>query len=296
MLLWASFLLVGATLGLLGGGGSILTVPVLVYAGGIDAKPAVAMSLFVVAVTSVFALIPYLRRGQVDLRVALVFGPISMAGAFAGGMLARYFSDRVLLGLFAVMMLATSLPMLKARREAVPAVRVAASERRVALLALEGAGVGLFTGLIGAGGGFMVVPALVLLAKLDIRRAVGTSLAVIVLKSTAGLAGHLSHVDFDWPLVLTLSAAAALGALSGGMLSGKVPQHVLRRGFGVFVLAMGLLVMLLQVPSTAWVYVRTHLGVVVVTVVVTTLALGAALVARQLLLRRRSLRLSQLSR
>ena len=282
MTLLGLFLLVGVTLGLLGGGGSILTVPVLVYAGGIGAKPAVAMSLFVVGVTSVFGLVPYLRRGQVDLRVALVFGPVSMAGAFAGGILARYFSDRALLVLFALMMVATSLAMLTARAPIAAPERTGFTPRRTALLALEGAGVGLFTGLVGAGGGFMVVPALVLLAKLDMRRAVGTSLAIIVLKSSAGLAGHLSHVSFDWPLTLALSAAAALGALLGGMLSGRIPKGALRRGFGVFVLGMGGLVLLAQLPKSVWTALGAHLGLAAILLAAVALAFGAALAARQL--------------
>lgn len=243
------FLLVGVSIGLMGGGGSILTVPLLVYGLGLDAKAAVATSLLVVGISSALALVPYLRRGFVDMRVALMFGPVSMVGAFAGGALARHLSSSLLLGLFAAMMLATSAAMLL-RGTPVAALRPPASaELRALVLALEGAGVGVLTGLVGAGGGFMVVPALVLLAGLDMRRAVGTSLAIISLKSFAGLLGHLSHTPVDWGLGLTLAAAAAGGALAGGLLSSKIPGASLRRGFAAFVAGMGVLVLGAQIPA-----------------------------------------------
>jgi uncharacterized membrane protein YfcA len=170
-----------------------------------------------------------------------------MAGAFAGGVLAQHFSDTALLVLFALMMLATSIAMLTGR---MPRTKASTGEpARGGLLAVEGAVVGLFTGLVGAGGGFLVVPALVLLARLEMRRAIGTSLVIIVLKSSAGLAGHLSHVSFDWTLALTLSLTAAAGAVIGGALAAKVSSCSLRRGFGGLVLAMGLLVLGLQLPA-----------------------------------------------
>lgn len=237
------FLLVGLSLGLIGGGGSILTVPILVYGLGLDAKAAVATSLLVVGVSSAFALVPYLRRGLVDTRVALVFGPVSMVAAFAGGSLARHLSNALLLGLFAAMMLATSAAMLL-RSSAAPVLHPPASAGvRALLLALEGAAVGVLTGLVGAGGGFMVVPALVLLAGLDMRRAVGTSLLIIVAKSFAGLLGHSSYAPLDWSLGLTVAGAAAVGALAGGLLSYKITGQRLRRGFAAVVAGTAVLVL-----------------------------------------------------
>src|SRR5690606_4296762 len=161
-----------------------------------------------------------------------VFGPVSMLGAFGGGALARYFSDTALLVSFALMMLATSVAMLRRPGVRVRSPRAQTGVRRSGLLALEGVLVGMFTGPVGAGGGFMVVPALVLLAKLEMRRAIGTSLVIIVFKSLAGLGGHLSHVAIDWSLAVTLSAAAAGGALLGAALAGRIPAQALRRGFG----------------------------------------------------------------
>jgi uncharacterized membrane protein YfcA len=252
------FLLVGISLGLLGGGGSILTVPLLVYVAGVNAKAAVAMSLLVVGATSVFALLPYARRGHIDYRTAAVFGPLSMVGAYGGGVLAKYFSDTALLVMFGAMMLAASIAMLKGRATA--PVRPLPGGQRHVLLALEGVVVGAFTGLVGAGGGFLVVPALVLLAKLEMRRAIGTSLLIIVLKSSAGLMGHLQHMSLDWSLTLTLAAAAAVGALIGAALAGRVPARALRRGFGGFVLAMGALVLGLQLPEDTLARVLDNAG------------------------------------
>ncbi len=249
MVIFALFILVGISLGMLGGGGSILTVPLLVYVADLDAKSAVAMSLLIVAVTSMFGLIPYARRGFIDYKVALVFGPVAMLGAFSGGILAKYFSDTALMLLFALMMLATSTAMLRRGSDKSAPRSEDRPLRRALLLALEGAGVGMFTGLVGAGGGFMVVPALVLLARLEMRTAVGTSLLIIVLKSFAGLAGHLSHESLDWSMALGLSGAAAVGALLGGALAGRVAAGALRKGFGVFVLAMGAFVLAAQLPD-----------------------------------------------
>jgi len=247
------FVLVGLTMGLLGGGGSILTVPLLVYAGGLDAKAAATTSLLVVGLTSGFGLVPYLRRGLVDVRVVTAFGLVSMLGALVGGSLARHLSNTLLLGLFAVMMLGTSVAMLRRPRPPIPAALEqrgpAISGKRALVLGSQGAAVGVLTGLVGAGGGFMVVPALVLFAGLEMRRAVGTSLAIISLNSCAGLLGHLSHASVDWRLALTLSASAAAGALFGSVLSNRISGERLRRGFAAFVATLGVLVLAAQLPA-----------------------------------------------
>lgn len=247
------FVLVGLTLGLLGGGGSILTVPLLVYLGGLEAKDAATTSLFVVGVTSGFGLVPYLRRRLVDVRVATAFGPVSMLAALGGGALARHLSNALLLGLFAAMMLGTSAAMLRRPRlwkPAPPAERAPElSNSRVVWLGSLGAAVGVLTGLVGAGGGFMVVPALVLFGGLEMRRAVATSLAIVCLNSGAGLLGHLSHASVDWRLAVTLAATAATGALVGSMLSNRIPGERLRRSFAAFVATLGVLVLAAQLPA-----------------------------------------------
>jgi uncharacterized membrane protein YfcA len=236
-------LLIGVSLGLLGGGGSILTLPILTYAIGMATKQAIAASLFVVGVTSAIGAIAHARAGQVRLRTALLFGAAGMIGAFVGGRLAADVPGGVLLVLFAGMMIATAIAMLRAPRLPAGGAPVPAHELPIGKLLIEGGVVGAVTGLVGAGGGFLVVPALVLLGRIPMRIAVGTSLVVISMKSFAGLAGHLGHVDVAWPITLAVTAAAVLGSLAGGRLAGRIPADALRRGFGVLVLAMAAFVL-----------------------------------------------------
>lgn len=246
-MLWLTLalaLLIGVALGLLGGGGSILAVPLLVYVAGVDPKQAIAMSLFIVGVTSVAAMISHARGGRVRWRTGVVFGLAAMAGAYAGGRLAEFIPGTVLLVAFALMMLATAVAMLRGRRGGDPDEGAGADRNLpIVKVLLEGAVVGLVTGLVGAGGGFLVVPALVLLGGLPMSVAVGTSLLVIAMKSFAGLAGYLASVQIDWSLALAVTAAAVVGSIVGGVLAGKVPQAALRKGFGWFVLVMGVVVL-----------------------------------------------------
>lgn len=239
VLVLALSILIGISLGLLGGGGSILTVPILAYAGGMSAKAAIASSLFVVGVTSAAAVISHARAGRVRWRTGVVFGAAGMVGAYAGGHLAAYLPGRVLMILFALMMAATAVAMLRRPRT----LRARAQDLPIAKVLAEGVVVGLVTGVVGAGGGFLVVPALVLLGGLSMEAAVGTSLVVISMKSFAGLAGHLGHVDVDWRVTLAVTAAAVAGSFAGARLVGRIPPAALRRGFGVFIIAMAALVL-----------------------------------------------------
>lgn len=231
-------LLVGVALGLLGGGGSILTVPLLAYVAGMDAKQAIATSLLVVGTTSAVAAISHARAGRVQWRTGLIFGAAGMAGAYGGGLLARYIPGSVLLIGFAVMMIATALAMLRGRKES--EVGDADPHHRIPVpkVIVEGLIVGLVTGLVGAGGGFLVVPALALLGGLPMPIAVGTSLVVIAMKSFAGFAGYLNSVSIDWRIAGMVTAAAVVGALVGARLTALVNPDSLRQGFGWFVLVM----------------------------------------------------------
>jgi uncharacterized membrane protein YfcA len=241
---------VGISLGMLGGGGSILTVPILVYVAGLDAKVAIAASLFVVGVTSLAGMLSHARQGRVKWRTGLVFGLAGMVGAYSAGLVGGHLPGNVLLIAFAIMMVATSLAMLRGRRTA-PAHQASDGELPVKRIVVDGLVVGVVTGLVGAGGGFLVVPALVLLGGLPMSVAVGTSLLVIAMKSFAGLAGYLSSVELPWGLVLGVTAAAVVGSVIGGRLAGKVPEAQLRKAFGWFVLAMGVFVLVQQGPSWA---------------------------------------------
>lgn len=268
--------LVGVSLGLLGGGGSILAVPLLVYVAGLDAKEAIATSLLVVGTTALVAVIPHARAGRVRWRTGLLFGAAGMAGAYAGGRVAEFIPGTVLLVAFSLMMLATAAAMIRGRSTP---DKPAHTELPVARVLLDGVVVGLVTGLVGAGGGFLIVPALVLLGGLPMSVAVGTSLLVIAMKSFAGLAGYLASIQIDWPLALGITAAAVLGSLIGSRLTGVIAPDTLRKGFGWFVIVMGVLILVQQVPGEvveqSWFW-PTAGGVAVLAVIV-----GAALAWRR---------------
>jgi uncharacterized membrane protein YfcA len=232
---------VGVSLGLLGGGGSILTVPLLTYIAELDVKEAIASSLLVVGVTSTVGVIAHMRAGRVRWRVALPFGTAAMAGAFFGGLLAGFIPETVLLVTFAVIMIAAAGAMLRDRKNT-PAGNEA-RHVQVAKVAVLGVAVGALSGLVGAGGGFLLVPALALLAGLPMAAAVGTSLVVIAMQSFAGLAGHLTGVQIDWRLAAMVTAAAVVGALIGGRLTGRVDPEALRKLFGWLVLLMAAVIL-----------------------------------------------------
>ncbi|MDV2475788.1 sulfite exporter TauE/SafE family protein [Rhodococcus zopfii] len=229
--------LVGVTLGLLGGGGSILTVPLLAYVAGMDAKEAIATSLLVVGVTSAVGAISHARAGRVQWRTGILFGLAGMAGAYAGGLLSRFIPGTVLLLAFAAMMIATAIAMLRGRKNTA-AAGDDTHPMPVGKILLDGVIVGLVTGLVGAGGGFLVVPALALLGGLPMPIAVGTSLIVIAMKSFAGLGGYLSTVHIDWRLAAMVTGAAVVGSLIGGRLTSLIDPDTLRKSFGWFVLIM----------------------------------------------------------
>ncbi len=263
--------LVGVSLGLLGGGGSILTVPLLVYVAGMETKEAIATSLLVVGVTSLVGAISHARGGRVQWRTGVVFGVAGMIGAYTGGRLAEVIAGQWLLIAFAVLMVATGLAMLRSRPEVNPAaVHPHLPTARVVLFGLA---IGLVTGLVGAGGGFVIVPALSLLGGLPMPVAIGTSLVVIAMNSAAGLAGHLASVSVDWRMGAMVTAAAVLGALLGGRLSGRISAPTLRRMFGWFVLVMAVVVGAQEAPDLLWSSVVVAAG-------------GTLIVATWLILRR----------
>ena len=249
LLVLALSVVIGLSLGILGGGGSILTVPILVYVAGFEAKEAIAASLFVVGVTSAVSVFSHARGGRVMWRTGLIFGTAGMAGAFVGGLLGGHIPGQILLIAFAIMMVATSAAMLRGRKKNDDGAAPVKHELPLGRVLLDGAIVGLVTGLVGAGGGFLVVPALALLGGLPMSVAVGTSLVVIAMKSFAGLAGYLTTVQLDWGITLGVTAAAIVGTLAGSRLAARIPETVLRKAFGWFVLAMGTFVLVQQAPA-----------------------------------------------
>lgn len=235
---------IGVAVGLFGGGGSILTTPILIYALGVEPKPAIATSLVVVGVTSMAAVAQHARAGNVEWRTGLIFGGTGMAGAYMGGFAAKFIPATVLLILFGLMMLATAVAMFRGRKDAAPST---GQRQAFWAIGLEGLVVGVVTGLVGAGGGFLVVPALVLLGGLPMKKAVGTSLLVITLKSLGGYAGYSSHVTVDFELATLVSVAAVVGSFAGSRIVNLVPPDALRRGFAGFVLVMSGFVLYQQI-------------------------------------------------
>jgi uncharacterized membrane protein YfcA len=232
-------LVIGILLGLLGGGGSILAVPALVYGAGVPLAAAVPTSLLVVGVSSATAVLPRLRSEQVQWRIAGVFGAAGAPAAFAGAALNRLLDPRVVLIGFAVLMVAAGVSMLREQATvggdcALPGGGV---NWRSCLPKAIGSGVavGFLTGLFGVGGGFLIIPALVLLLGLPMTVAVGTSLVVIVINSVAGFAAHAGDAVLDYRIVGAFTAAAVLGSVVAARLSHRVDADRLRRWFAYLI-------------------------------------------------------------
>ncbi len=242
--------LIGVSLGLLGGGGSILTVPILLYVFQLPTREAIATSLLVVGTTSAAALIPHARAGRVRWKTGALFGVNSMVGAYAAGRVAKFIPPAVLLLLFGAMMLVTAVAMMRGRKaDGGAAAEPERDQLPLVEIVLEGLVVGAVTGLVGAGGGFLVVPALVLLGRLPMGVAVGTSLLVITMKSFAGFAGYLSSVHVPWNIAGAVVVAAVLGSMLGGRLVSLVSPERLRRGFAWFVVVMAVFILGQEVPK-----------------------------------------------
>jgi uncharacterized membrane protein YfcA len=239
-------ILIGLSLGLLGGGGSILTVPVIHYVMGVETHAAIAASLAVVGTTSIAALIPHARARRVQWRTGATFGVAAMIGAYFAGSIAKHIPPAILMAAFGIMMLVTAVAML---RKKPPKDGDTRKERAsLGLILIEGLVVGAVTGLVGAGGGFLVVPALVLLGGLPIAEAIGTSLLVIAMKSFAAFAGSASDVTLDPKILVSVSIMAVLGSILGGWVSGKIPAARLQGLFGWFIVVMAVFVLGQEIP------------------------------------------------
>lgn len=236
--------LIGLSLGLLGGGGSILTVPNFVYVLGFAPKPAIAMSLPVVGVTSLVGGLWHWRAGNVNLRVALIFGSTAMAASYAGARLSVFVSGTVQLTLLAIVMLAAAASMFRSgssRNGRVEASGHSSDKDAMSLklMIIVAIGVGLLTGVVGIGGGFLVVPALVVLGKLPMKQAIGTSLVVIAMNSLSGFLGYLGQVSIPWSFVAQFTTVAVAGVLMGTYFLRFVSQAALKRAFAVFLVLIG---------------------------------------------------------
>jgi uncharacterized protein len=251
-------ILIGVSLGLIGGGGSILTVPVLVYLFGVEPVLATGYSLFIVGTTSLVGVLPKYRDGMVNLKTAFIFGipsilavyatrawlvPIIPNPVFSLGVL-MVTKAMFLLGIFAVLMVFASVSMIRSKKGGHETAATIPQKFNYPMILLEGTVVGVLTGLVGAGGGFLIIPALVLFSKLPMKHAVGTSLLIIAAKSLIGFLGDLSNYKMDWSLLLSVSFLAISGIILGNMLSRKINGDKLKKAFGWFVLMMGVYILL----------------------------------------------------
>jgi uncharacterized membrane protein YfcA len=250
--------LIGVSLGLIGGGGSILTVPVLVYLFGVDPVRATAYSLFIVGATSLVGTFPKYRDGMVNLKTAIIFGipailavyatraflvPIIPNPVFSIGSLVVS-KAMFMMGIFAVLMVFASYSMIRGKKDSAEEKEPDGPQKfNYPMILMEGAVVGVLTGLVGAGGGFLIIPALVLFSKLPMKQAVGTSLLIIAAKSLIGFTGDLSHYEMDWTLLGIVTALAIVGIFIGNRLSRNVDGEKLKKAFGWFVLIMGIYIL-----------------------------------------------------
>ena len=241
---------IGLSLGLLGSGGSILTVPVLVFLIGQDEKTAIAGSLFIVGSIALAGGLQFLRAGFIQWRSVLTFGLPGMLGTYLGAILAAYVSGVMQLALFALVMLVASFFMLRP----LDLQHADATPRATWKIASDGLIVGMITGLVGVGGGFLIVPALVLLGGLGMHQAVATSLIIIALKSFSGFYKYLDVLDkqsleLDWNTLLIVTALGIAGSLAGSRLARRLPQDKLKRWFGYFLIVMGIYILARSGPA-----------------------------------------------
>lgn len=249
---WIGALFIGISLGLLGSGGSILTVPVLVYLVGQDPKVAIAGSLLIVGIISLFAAIPYARQRLIKWRTVVLFGVPGMLGAFLGAWAAHFVSDAVQMLFFSGLMLAASYLMFKPVK--LDETEQPTQERAIYKIAIDGLVVGAITGLVGVGGGFLIIPALVLLGGLSMRLAVGTSLVIIAIKSFVGFAEYLQvlkalQLSIDWQVIGLFSLIGIIGGWLGHQVSSKIDQILLRKIFAIFLVLMGAFILYKNLPN-----------------------------------------------
>jgi uncharacterized membrane protein YfcA len=243
-------LLIGITMGLIGGGGSILTIPILVYLFALSPTLAISYSLFIVGSTSLVGAYNNYRKGLINFQTVMLFGSSSITTVFiARKFIIPYLPDvffRIgsfevthslfVMVVFAILMLAASVSMMRSRK----IVAVQQTKEKPWMLVFYGVLIGLVTGFLGAGGGFLLIPALVIIMKLPMKEAIGTSLLIIALNSLIGFLGDIGRHEIDWKFITIISAIAIAGIFIGGYFNQKVNSEKLKKGFGWFVLVMGI--------------------------------------------------------
>lgn len=244
---------IGLSLGLIGGGGSILAVPILIYVMGVAPKAAIATSLAIVGMVSIIGTIPHWRQGNVNFKTAAFFAPTAMIGAYLGARLADLplITETVQLTCFGLVMVIASVLMIRKGGNSSANHKVDFADQ-LALsnssswwaIPLQALGIGILTGFVGVGGGFLIVPALVLFGSVPMKEAIGTSLLIIAFNSATGFLGYLSQVELDWNLVISFIIAASIGTFTGAYLTRFIEAKNLQKGFGYFVLAIAVFVLI----------------------------------------------------
>lgn len=237
---------IGITLGLIGGGGSILALPILKYVMGIETKSAVAMTLAIVGTVSFIGVIPHWQQGNVNFKTAFIFSPAAMLGAYLGARIASLpaIDSTIQLICFAAMMLVAAFFMIRKSNSKSKEQKHHKSDEKyhvksnILMILVEGLVVGIVTGFVGVGGGFMIIPALVLLGKTPMKEAIGTSLLIITFKSIAGFAGYFGQVPVDINIMIIFTIAASLGTIFGAYLTNFIKPKLLEKSFGYFVIAV----------------------------------------------------------
>ena len=228
---------VGLCLGLLGAGGSILIIPILVYILKIEPKVSIALSLAIVGMASLIGAYSHYKNNNIRFKTIVFFAPLTMLGAYLGSYLSAFISGRLQLILFALIMLSASFLMIKDQKKSVPLKRAPQG-----VFILSGFIVGLISGLVGVGGGFLIVPALVLLAGLPIQQAVGTSLAVVSMSALTGFSGYIGQLEIPWTLLFKFVFLSGIGVTAGSRLAPFVSQNKLKKTFGYFLIVMGFVI------------------------------------------------------
>lgn len=246
---WIGAVLIGLSLGLMGSGGSILTVPVLVYLFGQDEKVAIAGSLAIVGSIALAGGLGYLKAKLVDWKTVFLFGIPGMIGTYLGAWIAAYISGIVQLVLFSLVMIAAAIMMIRKQK-----ITQTSQERHIIKIIIDGLIVGIITGIVGVGGGFLIVPALVLLGGLNMRNAVATSLIIIAMKSYSGFYKYLDvlnqqNLQLDWNILSMVTGIGILGTIIGNYLCHKIPQQLLKKYFAYFIMVMAVFILYKELPG-----------------------------------------------
>jgi len=252
-------LIIGLTLGLTGGGGSILTVPILVYLMGTSPVLATAYSLFIVGTSALCGSISFMKQKLVHYKSALIFGAPALIAVYAtrkflmpiipeqifeiGSLMLS--KDMLIMVVFAIIMVMASISMIRTKKEKVEESQII--KYNYPMILVEGIIVGVVTGFIGAGGGFLIIPALVIFAKMPMKLAIGTSLLIIAIKSLIGFLGDIGEQNIDWIFLISFTAVAVIGIYFGVFLNKKISSKKLKQGFGWFVLAMGVFIIIKEI-------------------------------------------------